>query len=708
MTTMTNLTTNRIAAARMSGRVTIVRIVEVDGSRVRVEVRRRKQARLPIDRIVLPTDHTAHDDNAVAEFRQQADAIANDIDLAELWETVCDEPDAISLDDLAELYWASEPTTEQRIGMLLCLDRDTLYFTDAKIVGGIPALAPRTPTAVEETLARRRRQAQQAADADELVACLSARRLPPTPSPHQRLLLDGILGYAVHGDDHTRSAIVKPLLGRLSGSTGKRKSGDLQQLAFDTLTAAGVLPIDEPIELMREGVEEDFSGDAITAADAIDIEPLLADPVRLDLTALSVITIDDADTTDRDDAISLERLSQEQGGGWRLGVHITDAAALIPKGGALDDEASRRISTLYIPDRKTPMLPTAISQDKGSLEPGERRIALSLLANLDDDGAPLGVDVRLTLIRSSAALSYEDADAAITDDGHPYHDMLSDLHTLTLALKRRRDAAGAVGIDKPEMQIRLARDTAHAPATIQVRVVERDTAARQMVAECMVLCNALTAAFCRDRDIPAAYRSQPAPDLSDLAAGLPPNADMSDGPLRWYLMMRRFAPAQTSTTPAAHNGLGVDAYTQVTSPLRRYSDLVMQRQISHFLRCGEPLYAEDEIADVAARADVQMRQLSKLEDERRRYWLLKFFAQQGRIADANSATGSDTDASLFQAVVLENRAGRSAQLELVEYPYRVRVRLPDAIVPGEVVMLRLHGIDLWQKRPQFTHVPMPG
>ena len=185
----------------------------------------------------------------------------------------------------------------------------------------------------------------------------------------------------------------------------------------------------------------------------------------------------------------------------------------------------------------------------------------------------------------------------------------------------------------------------------------------------MVLCNSLLASFCAERDIPASYRSQTAPDLSDLGSGLPPGVDISDGPLRQYLMMRRFAPADTRTEPAPHGGLGVKAYIQATSPLRRYPDMVMQRQITHYLGTGEPLYSVEDITSVAGRADVQLRAMGKLEDERRRYWLLKFFKlSMERSADCSSTGSPRTYNVLFDAVVLENQPRRSAMLELARLP----------------------------------------
>lgn len=689
-----------LVAARMSGGITIARVVNVEASRVRVAVRRRKEARLPAERIVLATQVFADGDEQVAAFRQQSEGIASDVDIAELWEVVSDERIAWTFSELAELYWGSEANAAQQVALLLCLDRDSLYFEAGKTgEDGKAGYTPRAPSAVEETLARRRRQAQQAAETDDLLACLERGGLPPTLTAHQQMLVNSIHEFAAHGDDYTRSALVKSLLDKM-----ERKSGNLQRLAFDSLVSCGVLAADEPIELLRADIAEAFSDDALSAAESVSETELLDDPARIDMTHLRPFTIDDADTQDRDDALSLELRDDTDAGAnldtaarYRLGVHITDAGALIPQGSALDETANLRMASLYIPDRKIPMLPTAVSHNKGSLEAGKRRAALSLIADIDASGTVLRYEVKPSVIVSDRALSYDDANTAITDAAHDYHTTLSALHTLTEALKRQRESAGAVNIDRAEMLIKIV-----SPDDVCVRVVQRDSAARQMVAECMVLCNTLLASFCRDRDVPASYRSQKTPDLSDLSANLPPGVEIGDGALKQYLMMRRFAPADTRTAPAPHGGLGVPAYIQATSPLRRYPDMVMQRQIAHYIRHGEPLYSVSEITSVAGRADVQLRAMGKIEDERRRYWLLKFFKLR------MERTPDDEEVTMFKAVVLENQPRRSAMLELADYPFRVRARLPDNILPGEIVTLRLHSVDLWEKRGSFIYAPVEG
>ena len=132
------------------------------------------------------------------------------------------------------------------------------------------------------------------------------------------MLMESIRDYAVFGDDYTRSATVKALLNKM-----ERKMGNLQRLAFETLVAIGEFAPDEPLELRRESIATAFSDEALAAADAITDATLLAEPQRLDLTAAPIVTIDDAGTADKDDALSLERTDESHNGGRRISARRT-------------------------------------------------------------------------------------------------------------------------------------------------------------------------------------------------------------------------------------------------------------------------------------------------------------------------------------------------------------------------------------------------
>ncbi len=666
--------------------------------RVRVGIGRGKERTVPQRRIVETTGFVVSGQAEAGSFAQGCEALASRIDLSEVWEAAKGTASPIGLDDIAELYWGGSHSASQRVALLLHLERDPLYFSRAE-----EKFSPRSPEQVADVLDRRRRQAENAQQTDALMDALSGGALPETMSRYQTGLVAHLRGYVVHGDSYTRAALAKEMLAR-SG----RRGGDPQRAAFDLLTAAGLLAEDEPLEFERAGVVEEFPAEAVAEAARLDPGAALARSPREDLTGLPALTIDDAGAEDRDDALSVESvgnetyrlgihiagaedrddaLSVESVGNetYRLGIHIADAGALAPSGGAMDREASRRMASLYTPERKLPMLPSEVSGGAGSLAPGKDRGALSLIVDVTAGGEVAGWEIVPSTIRSRAALSYAEADAAIRDGEGPWSGALSVMQGIADGLRRRREESGAVTVTSPEMQITIADS-----GEVEVRVAGRSTPARSTVTELMILCNSLLARYCRERRLPAAYRSQPAPDLT----GLP---DLPDGPFKRFHLFRRLPPAATSTTPGPHGGLGVEEYVQATSPLRRYPDLVMQRQISHHIRTGEAYYPDDEVASVCHRADVQLRELSSIENDRRRYWFLRYLQQQ---IDASGGEGP-----LLQAVVLENQPGRLALMELSDYPFRFRSRLPLDVPEGETVTVRLKGVDLWRRFAQLVHEP---
>ena len=670
---------DEIVVARLNQGATVLRYVDRTPSRVTLALGRNKQAKLPADRVLYATGIVPRDYDAFLEFRDVAEEAAKEIDLSVVWEVAVDEQVAMSVEEIADLYFDSGVGPADIVALTLHLDRGSDYFV-AQDNGHIP----RTAEALETLRERRRREAENAEAAKTLMAALTEHRLPEPMSRLHEGLLEHIRGYAVHGDDYTRSYAAHSLLRDVSD--GAR---DLQRRAFDLLVGAGIFSEDEPLELHRDEIEDDLPRDAVDEAESIRQASYADERERLDLTGLETFTIDDTDTRDRDDALSLETIDD----GYRLGVHIADAGALVPIDGAMNTEAHRRMATLYLPERAIPMLPPAFVNGGGSLDPDQVRQAVSLLVSIDESGRVQDYEIRPSLIRSRAAISYGEADTAIAGESHRWRPTLRPLSNLAQALLARRESAGAINVNREEMVIKVT-----SPTDIEVRVVARSTPARDLVSEMMVLCNSLMADYCKVNDIPASYRSQSAPDISDLDLFDEQGVLRPLTRLQRYRLMRRFSPAVISVTPTPHVGLGVDAYIQATSPLRRYPDLVMQRQISHFLALGEPVYSEDDISSVAKRAEVQMRDLSRIEEARRRYWFLKFLML--------TRLGAPDEADLFSAYVLENEPRRLAALDFDEYPFRVRAELPNSIEPGTTVTLKLTGVDLWRRQAYFLHMPL--
>ena len=297
-----------ILVARLSGGATLVRFQEERRGRVSVLLGRNKVARIPPDRVLLATGVLAGEAGRFEEFCDGARDASGEIDLSEVWEVLTDEQEESSLEELADLYWPASPGALELTALLLCLERATDLF-----VSGTGKYRPRTREDLASLLARRRREAENARDARELVEAMSAGRLPDPASPHQESLIEVLVGYAVHGEELPRRQAARELVQASSPTTR-----DLQRACFEMLVGAGVFDADEPLELRRAGIRPDFPPKALEEARTTAATASPRGPGREDLTYLDTFTIDDEETADRDDALSLETLES----GYRLGVHI--------------------------------------------------------------------------------------------------------------------------------------------------------------------------------------------------------------------------------------------------------------------------------------------------------------------------------------------------------------------------------------------------
>jgi len=220
--------------------------------------------------------------------------------------------------------------------------------------------------------------------------------------------------------------------------------------------------------------------------------------------------------------------------------------------------------------------------------------------------------------------------------------------------------------EQPEIQIRVDKDK-----RITLRKRPRETRSNRIVTETMILVNRYAAALCAEHALPVGYRTQEPVALDDLD-------DVPHEAVRRHQILRRVKSSSLSLEPGPHHLLGVDLYAQVTSPLRRYTDLLVQRQIVHYLTQGEVVYDRDEMAPMLYRADEQLRELSRLERNRERYWLLKYLEQ---------FLGEE-----FSAVVLHVR-GKRVLVELTEVALETSVYLNGEAEPGNTIRLRLTGVN---------------
>jgi ribonuclease R len=257
----------------------------------------------------------------------------------------------------------------------------------------------------------------------------------------------------------------------------------------------------------------DFPADVEQAAEALRARGVTEADLagREDLRPLHVFTIDPADARDHDDALSIEAI----GSGWRVGVHIADVSHYVAEHSALDREAARRGTSVYLVDRVIPMLPHAISTDICSLVPDTDRLTLSLLVDLAADGSVRGHSLVRGVIRSRRKVSYEEAQAVLDgsaslDDGTD--DALRRLSEVAGLLRREREQRGSLDFDLPETRVVL--DLSGEPTDVQ-RVVRLE--AHRLVEDFMLLANEVIARRAARSELPFLFRIHESPDASRMA-----------------------------------------------------------------------------------------------------------------------------------------------------------------------------------------------
>jgi exoribonuclease-2 len=318
--------------------------------------------------------------------------------------------------------------------------------------------------------------------------------------------------------------------------------------------------------------------------------PELPDEARLDLTHLAAFAIDDEGSRDPDDALSLD--------GARLWVHVADAAAIVLPNSPADREARARGANLYLPEGTIPMLPPQATQRLG-LGLAEISPALSFGLDLDEQHQVTRLEVVPSWVRVRR-LSYEEAEDRL--DEEPFRR----LSEITSSLEARRRANGAAIIELPEVKVRLVEGEVviHLLAPLK---------SRDMVREAMVMAGEALARFALEEDISLPFTSQaPAAegDFSTTLSGM-------------YARRRSFSRSQVKTVPGPHAGLGLEVYTQATSPLRRYVDLVAHQQLRTFFH-GEETLSDAEVIERVGAAEAVTGSVRQAERLANKHWTLVY------------------------------------------------------------------------------------
>jgi exoribonuclease-2 len=364
---------------------------------------------------------------------------------------------------------------------------------------------------------------------------------------------------------------------------------------------------------------------------------------RLDLTAMPAFAIDDAGSNDPDDAISVQ--------GNRLWVLIADVAALAPPDSALDVAARERGANLYLPEALIPMFPHAVTQQLG-LGLQQQTPVLSVSFEVGEDGRLAQIEIHPAIVEVTR-LSYAEADEQL-------HSSFAEMLEVTGRFRRRRHESGAISLHLPEVSVRIT------DGEIMIRPLERG-GSRQMVAEAMLAAGEAVSLFAIEHDIPIPFANQPPPEEELQPQGLAAN----------FACRRKFKPSRMATQAERHSGLGLDSYTRVTSPLRRYPDLLTHQQIRSFLR-RQPLLGHEEITERIGASSAASAVIRRAERFSNQHWKLAWLKRQKKWCGEAVIVALDE---------------RRATLMVPDLALECRLRRTPAMELDQIVQVELQSVD---------------
>lgn len=644
---------NEIVLFRYRNRLMTGVCLQAARAKVRIAVSPKESVNVPLENVLLLTGQMAENKNDAMKWQEDLEQLSQNVHLQELWTLVNEEDGVWAFEELAELYFGNDVDTNQLASFVMALERGDYFEAD-----GVHFRALDTET----ILLREAHAVKEEAREEERLKFVDwfVNGVGDPEEDWLRRVQDVV----VNGEHSSEMRWLERMVGEVVPP--KR--------AFERLVAQGVWHKHVFLDLIREAIEVPCSQAALDAVDTIDFAALLSDSSREDLRHVDAVTIDDASTKDMDDAVSVQFFED---GTYQIGVHITDVSALIPMDSAMDVDAAQRAASLYFPDQKIAMLPAQLSEGMGSLQPGKDRLVISMLCNVGRDGLLGDTKFLRAVIRCREKLSYDAVDAILDESTHPRYPMLNALFQVGEQLLMNRIDAGALSVANLNRRVEILDG-----GDISVSVQTRHSRADLLVSELMVFTNTEVGRLCAEKEIPVFYRVQQAPDISEMEP-------TENERLHRYRVLKQMRPATTSLTPGTHGGLGVTPYCQVTSPLRRYLDLVTQRQLSGFLSGQGAPYNEEMLNTLSEGNADRVRTIGRLERLRERYWLCQYLmALRGQT---------------FDALVLDVWS-HNCKVEVVDFAWQTDVRVNKDVTPGEMISVRLNRVDVWDLEISFGMV----
>ncbi len=535
----------------------------------------------------------------IPKFLQEVEVYSDPSSLEVAWELLVDGGETADPESLAVLLF-SDRTAAQCYAAYCLLSTDKLYFKQKG-----DRYEPRPAAQVAEIKHQQEveflRHQESQGFWDRVKQRLAGENVDWASSDRTRL--DALERFATLGEEATHRTPALETLASLERSENP-------EAAFQLLVDLGLWSHHENLFLRRSQIPLQLPAKVLEGAQrCLENLPSDSDTNRLDLTHLKVYTIDDESTTEIDDGLSLEFLENGQ---QRLWIHIADPTRLLSPGDELDMEARKRTTTVYLPTGMIPMFPPELATGPMSLIQGKECSALSFSIILDETGAVEDYSIHISTVKPTYRLTYDDVDEML-ELGIEAEPEISAIATLAKLRQKWRETQGAISIFMPESVIKVNGDE------IKIHVID-DSTARLLVAEMMILAGEVAARYGQTHSLAIPYRHQPQPEL-------PPEEELlavPAGPARACAVRRCMPRSEMNLTPGRHSSLGLEAYTQVTSPIRRYTDLLTHFQIKAHLRDEPQPFSPEEMQDIVMCLGTAVREASSVERQTNRYWGLEY------------------------------------------------------------------------------------
>ena len=618
---------------------------EETDTRVVVEKTSKQKLKLSNSRILFQhsVSSEANLTAIIADLDQLIDSEKEKISVLELWELTNEDIREYSVEELAS-YLIDNPNSLTQSALFRAIREEKNHFKRKGLL-----VTPRTNEQIDEILTQEKKEKEK----QEIYSFYSdninlAMRTDPTADPQ---IFDYLFSWLKEPDNQIITSVIE-----------KYANGqDNRFFVYNILKSNNIISQELDKFAIIYGIATEFSQELIQEVEHLEIDIT----GREDISHLTSYTIDSEDTKEIDDAISFDVLGEN----YLVGVHITDLGSYILKDSLLDQEAARRVSTIYLETGEIPMFPPELCHDKLSLVKGQIRPCLSALFTFSPEFEILEKRIILSKISVTHKISYDELDKILKKSKNEVNSDFNILKKLTDFLRNRRFEAGAIEINRPEIEIRVVDDK------INLKTTNQRSYSRKIISELMILMNTTVAEFASVNNIPYIYKIQEMPS-EDYKHFLQP--DYYD-PIMNDKLIRLIRPSNYSSFPGKHYGLGVDFYSQISSPLRRYFDLLSQRQITSFLNEQEFIYSQEELLSFITDIDLKNKNYSQLYNSSFNYWFLKYLKENLAYEPLPAVVVSDNQ--------------NNYTCELLAYGKRYNIRSKEKLLVGDAINLLIDRVD---------------